>query len=106
MKQFLSKLMSNPAVEGFKEIARWGALFAASWLVTQTLGQLDLVPEKATVQVWVFSYTLPVRLALQAALTFAGRWLDKFLFVQSKENIAEAPKKVAADMEPKGLLPF
>lgn len=87
----------GPVWESTKEIARWVILFAISWVITETLKQVNLVPEFANVKVWVFAYTLPIRAGLQFALTFAGRFVDKYLFEKSKDN----PRT-----ETKGLLPF
>ena len=66
-------------LEAGKEVLRWVVFFAISWVITETLKQIDLVPEFATVKVWVFTYLLPVRSMVQFGLTFLGRAADKFV---------------------------
>lgn len=65
--------------EGLKEVARWIVLFILSWLITETIAQLELVPEFYTLKVWVFTYLIPVRLAFNLGLTLLGRFVDKWL---------------------------
>lgn len=106
MKELWEKVFTKPVVEGLKEISRWAVFAGLSWAITSTLAQLSLVPETADVKLWVFTYTLPVRLGFQTGLTLLGRWVDKFMFVKSEVKIEESPKKAAAEMQPQGLLPF
>lgn len=87
---------NTPFWEGVKEVSRWAFFFVVSWIVTETLKQLSVVPEFATVQIWVFSYEVPVRMTLQVLLTSLGRFSDKFIFTSSKQERGES----------KGLLPW
>ena len=86
-----------PSLEGLKEVARWGVLFAISWFITETLKQLNVVPEFYNLKFWEFSYLLPLRYSLQLGLTFAGRFVDKYLFEKTKQDNST---------ETKGLLWF
>ena len=70
----------KPYVEGAKEVARWLVLFVVSWLITQTIAQIGKVPESAKVELWVFSYVIPVRMLINLVLTFVGRFVDKVLY--------------------------
>jgi len=66
-------------LEGLKEVGRWLLASCFSWIITETLRQINLVPEFAIVSVFVFSYQIPVRLLLNLFLTFLGRFVDKFI---------------------------
>lgn len=66
-------------IETAKEIARWAVLFIASWLITATLAQINLVPESQSVTIWVFTYLIPVRLLVNIALTFIGKMVDNYI---------------------------
>lgn len=63
--------------EALKEVVRWAVLFAVSWFITATLAQIVAVPETYDLRVWVFVYSLPIRLMFQVALTALGRWIDR-----------------------------
>lgn len=90
----------SPNIEAVKEVARWVVLFIAGWIITQILSQIILVPENYDLKVWVFTFSIPIRLTLSTGLTVAGRYVDKLLFEQSKQS----DKYKLSD--PKGLLPF
>lgn len=89
--------MSKPNIEAIKEIARWLVLFGSSWIITEMLTQSSAIPEFQKLDVWVFSFMIPVRTGIVFVLTFAGRYVDKFLFEKSK---------TLPEVETKGLLPF
>lgn len=95
--------MKNPKIEGLKEVMRWVVLFAGSlvisWIITETLKQITNVPEVFNLKVWVFTYAIPVRELFTFGLTFAGRYVDKYLHEASKGFTLDGSK-------PKGLLPF
>lgn len=95
-------IMKSPNWEAIKEIARWVVLFIISWVITEILAQIALVPESYALKVWVFTFSIPLQTALATGLTFAGRYVDKFLFVKSQES----PTPKFAGEKPKGLLPF
>lgn len=95
--------MKNPNFEAAKEIARWVVFFVVSWLITETLKQVSLVPETAAFKVWVFAYVIPVRMLLTSALTLAGRYVDKYLWVKNNQ---EDKLKTTLSGPAKGLLPF
>lgn len=80
-------------LEAVKEVARWLVAFIVSWLVTETLKQIVLVPEFVDFKVWVFTYSIPFRAGFQLALTFIGRAADKFVHEWNGTKL-------------KGLLPF
>lgn len=65
--------------EATKEAARWIVSLVVGWFLTETLKQIDLVPEFAQVQLWVFTYMIPVRFVVQTTLTLATRMVDKFI---------------------------
>lgn len=84
-------------IEALKETAlsilRWVVLFVVSWLITQTLTQINLVPESQEIRVWVFSYLIPVRLLFQLGLTFVGKMVDEYLHELGKEKNSDSLKK-------------
>lgn len=84
-------------IEALKEICRWTILFVISWVITETLKQMNLVPEFANIRVWVFTYLIPIRSVLQFGLTFIGRAVDKYMFEDSKQDFNKVTQ---------GLLPF
>lgn len=90
-------MTNNPFKEALKEGARWLIFFVIGWLITETLGQLSLVPEYATVKIYVFSYLIPVRATLSFLLTMAGKMADKYRFQSTKNNPLS---------DTKGILPF
>lgn len=63
--------------ESLKEVLRWVVLFVVSWFVTETLKQVVAIPEYTDIRVWVFVYSIPVRMMFQFLLTGAGRWIDR-----------------------------
>lgn len=65
--------------EAVKEALRWVVSLVVGWVLTETLKQIDLVPEFATVKLWVFTYMIPVRFMVQTGLTLATRMIDKFI---------------------------
>lgn len=93
--------VKSPRWEAVKEVARWVVLFVASWIITQVLSQITKVPETTNVNVWVFTFVVPVRLTIQTILTLAGRWIDKYLFIKDQNKTYRLD-----GTEPKGLLPF
>jgi predicted membrane metal-binding protein len=102
LKEFLEDHKAH--VEAFKEISRWAVLFMASWLIVETLKQLDAVSETATIHVWVFNYVIPIRLLLNIILTFVGRYVDKFLYERNK--ILPERKQNEGYLGEKGLTGF
>lgn len=89
--------MKNPKIEALKEVGRWVILFVVSWIITSTINQVGNVPETAQINVWVFTYMVPVRQLFVVSLTMAGRYADKYLHETSKQEI---------EVKFKGLLPF
>lgn len=89
--------MKNPKIEALKEVGRWVALFVVSWIITATLDQIANVPEFSEVKLWVFTYTIPVRQLFTVGLTMAGRYADKYVHEQTKQNI---------EVKTRGILPF
>jgi len=89
--------MKNPKIEALKEVGRWVLLFVVSWVITATLDQITNVPEMAQVDIWVFSYMIPVRQLFTIGLTMAGRYADKFVYESTKQNFT---------VQTKGILPF
>lgn len=79
--------------ESLKEVLRWVVLFVFSWVITETLKQIVAIPEYANVRVWVFVYSIPVRMMFQFLLTGAGRWIDRAIHDASWTRL-------------KGILPF
>lgn len=66
-------------VEGLKEVARLGLLFVGSWIITETMAQINLVPQFHEIKVWVFTYIIPIRSMFHFGLTMSGRFLDKWV---------------------------
>lgn len=93
MQNFFESEKAKAVLEGIKEVARWVVLFAVSWVITQTVAQINLVPEFFTLKVWVFSYLIPVRLAFNVGLTMLGRFVDKMLYELGKSKGDENMKK-------------
>jgi len=93
--------MKNPKLEAFKEIGRLTVFLVISWIISETLKQVGVIPEVATVKVWLFVYSIPVRWLFTAALTLAGRYADKYTFIYNKVN-----KVYSLEEGPKGLLNF
>lgn len=89
--------MNNATSEGLKEVGRWVVLLVISWVIAQTLGQVNAIPESLKVNIWVLNYSIPVRELFVFGLTFSGRFVDKWRFEKTKAD----PKT-----ETKGILPF
>ncbi len=83
----------NSHLEALKEIGRWLVFFVGSWIITQMLNQATNVPEVTNVQVWVYTFAIPVRALLTFGLTMALRYIDKYMHVNPK-------------VKAEGLLPF
>lgn len=102
--------MKNPRWEGIKEILRYVVLYVVSyivsWFIVQTLAQISNVPEWVSFKLWVFVYNIPFRGLLTFLLTLAGRYVDKYLFIKSKEAIDKKTVNTHIDAEPQGLLWF
>jgi hypothetical protein len=96
--------MNKPTIEAFKEIARWAIFLLLGWVIAETLKQINLVTETYAMKVWIFTYTIPVRMIVQTLLTLAGRAIDKYIFTKNKE-IIEARSSIL-NAVPKGLLWF
>lgn len=94
---------NTPKWEAVKDVARWAIFFAFSWVITETLKQISLVPEWYTLNVWVFSYAIPIRLMLQLGLTFAGGFADKYKFEMSKKFVKLG---LSDQQKPSGIIPF
>lgn len=75
MKQIDKKKL----LEWIKEGARWVGLFIFAWFTGETLKQVNLVPEKYDLHVWVFTYSLPIRAMFVLGLTVVSRFVDKLL---------------------------
>lgn len=80
----MKKIDKQAIFEAVKEMGRWVLLAVVSWFVTETLGQVGLVPERSTIHVWVFSYNIPVRMLFQSGLTLLGKGVDKWLYEKGK----------------------
>jgi hypothetical protein len=78
-EEVTERMFNTPFGEGVKETGRWLLLFLVSWIITETLNQANLIPESATLKVWVFSYVIPIRTAVVFALTLVGRFADKWI---------------------------
>lgn len=97
-----------------KEVGRWVIFFSVSAFITQTLAQISLVPENATIKLWVFVYSIPIRTILFWALSIVQRIIDRWMhnadITSPIYKLIEPllPKRFSfkeAD-EPKGLLNF
>lgn len=83
----------NSHIEAAKEVARWMVFFIGSWIVTEMLAQATRVPEFQFVNVWVYTFMIPVRALVTFTLTMILRYIDKYLHVNPK-------------VKAEGLLPF
>ena len=92
-------LFNDAQWAGIKEVGRWVVFFVAAGIVTQMLDQIAQVPASATIKVWVFNFTIPIRSSLRLALTMALRYFDKFKHTDWK---LEHPRSEKSG----GLLPF
>lgn len=68
-------------IEALKEVGRWLVLFLASSLIIGLEAQVKLLPDF----VKVAGIMINIRQAAVAALTFAGRYIDKYLHETGKE---------------------
>lgn len=94
--------MSKANIEAAKEVLRWVVLFILSWIISELLRQIDLVPESWLLKVYVFSFSIPVRSLFVFLLSLGGRYVDKYLH-ETKKNDGTYP----VGMTPSGgLLPF
>lgn len=96
--------LSKPNAEAVKEILRLAIFYAVSWVITQTLLQLTAVPQSLDVKMWVFTYAIPIRFILEMSLTLLARYLDKFMYINDKENKEHG--FTPNEEKPKGILPF
>lgn len=94
--------MTKPQIEALKEVARWIVIFLGSWIITQIVNQIVVVPQMHDLKIWEFHFLIPVREIMLTILTLAGRFLDKWKF----ESTKELAKKVGDDEVRKGILPF
>lgn len=94
--------MSNANIEAIKEVLRWVIFFVGSWIVSELLRQIDLVPESWLLKIYVFTFMIPARSLFVFGLTMAARYIDKYLHVNSKEDKAYQ----IGQTPPSGLLPF
>ena len=80
MKKITLSDKQKAFIEAIKEPARYIVLFIISWIVTETLKQINLIPEKLQVNIWVLSYSIPIRLMTTTALTLILRTVDKYMY--------------------------
>ncbi len=83
----------NSHIEAAKEVARWLVFFVGSWIVTAMLAQATKVPEFHTLDIWVYTFEIPVRTIITFVLTMGLRYIDKYMHVNPK-------------VKAEGLLPF
>lgn len=96
--------ISKNKLEAVKEIARWIILFILSWIVTQVLAQIKVLPELLNIKVWLFSFIIPLQSLVTFLLTLVGRYLDKLVYLNSKDLTSAFDLEVS--QKAKGLLPF
>lgn len=94
--------LSKPQKEALKEVARWIVLFAGSWIITQIINQIVLIPEFWNIKIWEFVFPIPLQSTILGFLTMLGRFLDKLKFEMTKE----LSKVVGSSEVVKGILPF
>lgn len=100
-------MINKPRLEAVKEVLRYVILFVVSWIITETLKQISLVPTLYEVRFWVFVYAIPVQALLTFLLVLVGRYIDKYKFTKSKQELEDLPKHLLEqEGEPKGILPF
>jgi|GEM_PF-6941606 len=90
----------SPKAEGIKSVLRVSVMMIIAWIIIQILDQIDLVPEVYAFKVWVFTFIVPVKNLLFLALTFAQKYIDKFIFEQNKSR--RKPKGTVST----GLIPI
>jgi len=96
--------ISKNKLEAVKEIARWIILFILSWIVTQVLAQINVLPELLNIKIWLFSFIIPLQNLVTFLLTLVGRYLDKLVYLNSKDLTSAFDLEVS--QKAKGLLPF
>jgi hypothetical protein len=89
--------MGSANWEAIKETLRWGVFLAIGWLITETLNQITVIPELYPIHLGSLVYSLPIRLSVQVALTFVGRYVDKYIYTKTFND---------PTVKTKGLLPF
>lgn len=94
--------ISKPQIEAFKEIARWLVLAAFSWIITQIVAQIVVIPEFWNIKIWQFIFPVPLQSTILGGLTLLGRFLDKLKFEMTKE----LSQKIGDKEIRKGILPF
>lgn len=92
--------MSKPNIEAIKEVLRWLVFFVSSWFISETLKQVNLIPEYYQLKIYIFKYSIPIRSIFVFFLTMIGRYADKYLHETKKE------KGYMGEAKPMGILPF
>lgn len=72
--------------EALKEVARYLVFFAIGWVISETLKQINVVPENYYLHIWEFIYAIPVRAIVNLGLTLALRYTDKYMHLRNKEK--------------------
>jgi len=88
--------IKTPNAEAIKEIARWVVFFIISWIITQLLAQINVVPDSLNIKIWEFFFPIPIRQLITSILTVIGRYADKYIYTKTKNS----------EVETKGILPF
>lgn len=78
---------NDPKIARIKDILRFLFFIAVSWFISETLKQVQVVPDFYTLKVWVFTYLIPVRFIFVTALTAALSYIDRRKFLADGKGL-------------------
>lgn len=79
--------IKDPKLERLKDILRAILFFVLAWIVGETLKQASLVPEFSTVNIWIFTYNIPLRVLFTGALGVVLSWIDRKKFLKDGKGL-------------------
>lgn len=87
--------MTEVTKESIKTATRFVAIFIVGWVLSETLKQVSVFPEFATVNLWDLKYMIPVRYPISVLLSGAIAFLDRYKFMVDKytSNIVDGSRQ-------------
>ena len=79
--------LNDPKLSRIKDILRALIFFILSWFINETLKQAGVVPEFWVLKLWVFVYSIPLRLLFTALLGAALSYLDRVKFLKDGKGL-------------------
>lgn len=77
----------DPKIERIKDILRFVFFYVVSWIITQMLTQLDIIPISHTLMVWKFAFIIPIRASVHAGLTGLLALIDRVKYLKDKRGL-------------------